>query len=115
VPKSATQVRADDEPVSLHFAQVLSKHLHLQSQVVMAKAVFQAQSATIEAKDQTILALQERFDLRALQPITPPAKEAQDKEELVKDLVAIKKFDYKFVEFNLPELLRRIKRAFNKD
>ena len=27
MPKPATQVRADDEPVSLHFAQVLSKHL----------------------------------------------------------------------------------------
>ena len=114
-------------PTAPNFAGEAAKHtdiavvqlqanvLHLQSQVIMAKAVFQAQAATIEAKDQTILALQERFDLRALQPITPPAKEAQDKEELVKDLVAIKKFDYKFVEFNLPELLRRIKRAFSKD
>jgi hypothetical protein len=94
--------------------QLQANVLHLQSQVTMAKAVFQAQVATIEAKDQTILALQERLDLRALQPITPPAKEAQDKEELVKDLVTIKKFDYKFVEFNLPEVLRRMKRAFSR-
>lgn len=95
--------------------QLQANVLHLQSQVTLAKAVLQTQMATIEAKDQTILALQERLDLRALQPITPSAKEAQDKEELVKDLVAIKKFDYKFIEVNLPEVLRKIKRVFNKD
>ena len=95
--------------------QLQANVLHLQSQVILAKAVLQTQVATIEAKGQTILALQERLDLRALQPISPLAKDAQDKEELVKDLVAIKKFDYKFIELNLPEVLRRMKRVFNKD
>ncbi|WP_446743521.1 hypothetical protein [Silvibacterium acidisoli] len=104
-----------DKHTDIAVAQLQANVLHLQSQVMMAKAVFQAQVATIEAKDQTILALQERLDLRALQPITPVAKEGEDKEELVKDLVAIKKFDYKFFEFNLPEVLRRMKRAFSKD
>lgn len=114
-------------PTAPNFAGEAAKHadiavvqlqanvLHLQSQIILAKAVLQTQMATIEAKDQTITALQERLDLRALQPIVPQAKEAQDKEELVKDIVAIKKFDYKFIELNLPEVLRRIKRAFNKD
>jgi hypothetical protein len=95
--------------------QLQANVLHLQSQVTLAKAVLQTQVATIEAKDHTILALKERLDLRALQPITPPAKEAQDKEDLVKDLVVIKKFDYKFIGLNLPEVLRKIKRASNKD
>jgi len=114
-------------PEAPNFASEAAKHseiavvqlqanvLHLQSQVTLAKAVFQAQLATIEAKDQTILALQERLDLRVLRPETPPSKAAEDKEELVKDLVAIKKFDYKFIEFNLPEVLRKLKRYLKTD
>ena len=114
-------------PEAPNFASEAAKHseiavvqlqanvLHLQSQVTLAKAVFQAQLATIEAKDQTILALQERLDLRVLRPETPPSKAAEDKEELVKDLVAIKKFDYKFIEFNLPEVLRKLKRYLRTD
>lgn len=94
--------------------QLQANVLHLQSQVTLAKAVLQTQVATIEAKDQRILALQERLDLGALQPMMSRAKEAPDKEDLIKDLVAIKKFDYKFIELNLPEVLRKIKRVLNK-
>jgi hypothetical protein len=87
---------------------------HLQSQITLAKAVVQTQFATIQAKDETILALQERLDLRALQPVASPTKDPAEKEELVKDLVAVKKLDYKGIEFNLPEILRRLKRVLKK-
>lgn len=95
--------------------QLQANVLHLQSQVALAKAVFQAQIAAIEAKDQTILALQERLDLRALHPVASPAQGTPDKEDLVKDIVAVKKWDYKFFELNLPEILRRLKRLLKKE
>ncbi len=61
------------------------------------------------------MTLQERLDLRALQPMVSPAREPPEKEDLVKDLVAVKKLDYKGIELNLPEILRRLKRVLKKD
>lgn len=89
--------------------------LHLQSQITLAKVALQMQNATIEAKDQTILALQERLDLRVLQPVAPHPISGSDKEELVKDLVAVTKWEYRGLEFNLPEALRKLKRKFKKN
>jgi hypothetical protein len=87
-------------------SQLQANVLHLQSQIMLAKAALEMKNATLDAKDAHIATLQERIDLRAFQP-EPYADEA---EELVKDVVSVKKWDYKFFEVNFPELLRRLKR-----
>ncbi len=91
-------------------SQLKSNVLHLQSQIVLARAALEMKNATIEAKDAQLGVLQEKIDLLLFQPksqIHPPEPE---KEELVKGIVAVKKWDYKFLEFNFPGLLRRLKR-----
>jgi hypothetical protein len=90
-------------------SQLQANILHLQSQVMLSKAAIEMQNSTIEAKDARIALLQERIDLRTFQPVNHPKVE---EEELVKGLVSVKKWDYKFLELNLPEILRRLKRRF---
>ncbi len=91
-------------------AQLQANVLHLQSQITLAKAAMQMKNATIGAQRTHIGLLQDTIDIRAFQPQTPAEKTESDKEELVKGLVSVKKWDYKFVEVDVPELLRRLKR-----
>lgn len=91
-------------------SQLRANVLHLQSQIILAKAAIEMKNASLDAKDAQIALLQDRIDLRVFQP-QPQLKEADaGKEELVKDVVSVKKWDYKFLEINFPELLRKLKR-----
>jgi hypothetical protein len=67
-------------------------------------------NSALDAKDAHIALLQERIDLRAFQPRTYQNETDSEKEELMKGVVAVKKWDYKFLEINFPELLRKLKR-----
>jgi hypothetical protein len=89
-------------------SQLQANVLHLQSQIALAKAAIEMKNAALDAKDAHIALLQDRIDLRTFQPQMDAPDAA--KEELVKDVVSLKKWDYKFVEINFPELLRKLKR-----
>jgi hypothetical protein len=92
-------------------SQLQANVYHLRSQIMLAKAALEMKSAAIAAKDEQIALLQERIDLREFQP-KRDEKKNEDKEDIVKDIVAVKKYDLKFMEINLPELLRKLKRRF---
>lgn len=92
-------------------SQLQANVYHLRSQIMLAKAALEMKSAAIAAKDEKIALLQERIDLREFQPKKEDKKD-EDKEDIVKDMVAVKKYDLKFMEINLPELLRKLKRRF---
>jgi hypothetical protein len=87
-------------------SQLRANVLHLQSQIVLAKAVIEMKNATLEAKDARIDLLEDRIDLRVFQPKASDA----GKEEIVKDVLSVKKYDFKFFEINFPEILRKLKR-----
>jgi len=91
-------------------SQLQANVLHLQSQIMLAKAAMEMKNATLEAKDAHIALLQDRIDLRNFQPKGQPEAADSDKEELVKDVLSVKKYDFKFLEINFPELLRKLKR-----
>jgi hypothetical protein len=87
--------------------QLNANLLHLQSQVVLAGAVLQAKEATINAQQCEILTLKQSLDLRGY---LPNENKTLDSEALIEGIVAVKKFEHKGIEFNLPEILRRLKR-----
>jgi hypothetical protein len=90
--------------------QLNANVLHLQSQIMLAQAAIALKNATIEAKDERIALLEDRIDLRKFQPAPTSNQTTVDKEDLVGGLVSLKKWDYKFLELNLPEIFRRLKR-----
>jgi len=92
-------------------SQLQANVYHLRSQIMMARAFLEMKNASIAAKDEQIALLQERIDLRDFQPKKEERKN-EDKEDIVKNMVAVKKYDLKFIEINLPELLRKLKRRF---
>jgi len=80
---------------------------------LLAQSVLQAKDATIAALEEQNAATKERLDLRGFLPEpNPVAKKHQETEDIIKDVVAPKKLDWKFVEVNLPEIFRRLKRRF---
>jgi hypothetical protein len=100
-------------PGELHdiaVSQLQANVLHLRSQIALARAAIEMKDAALGAKDAHIALLQDRIDLRGFQPQAEPKGAGGGKEELVKDLLSVKKYDLKFLEINFPELLRKLKR-----
>lgn len=108
LPRTPDLAMVADQGIAV--VQLRANVLHLQSQLMLAKAVMEMKNATLDAKDSEIALLQDRIDLREFQPKTE--SKPADKEELVKGLVSVKKYDFKFFEFNVPEMLRKLKRRF---
>ncbi len=93
-------------------SQLQANVLHLQSQVLLAKALLEAKEAALCARNDQILALQERLDLRRFLPAAPSdTKQPSDSEPILKGIIAVKKYDYKFLQIDFPEILRRLKRV----
>jgi hypothetical protein len=80
---------------------------HLRAQFLLAAAVAQAKDATISAQQAEIGNLRGAVDLTRYARTLPSSS---DSEQLVGDLVSVKKLEYKGFEFNFPEILRRLKR-----
>jgi hypothetical protein len=77
---------------------------------MLAKAAIEMKNATLDAKDAHISLLQDKIDLREFQPSARPKEASADTEEVVRGVLAVKRFDFKFIEVNIPEILRRLKR-----
>ena len=83
-------------------SQLQANVLQLQSQIILAKAAIEMKNATLDAKDTQIALLEDKIDLRTFQA-QPHTKGADPgREELVKDFVSVKKWDYKFLEIDFP-------------
>ena len=68
--------------------------------------------AAIQLQKATIAQLSGEIMIDSLKDVTPKPK---DTEELFGGTVALKKYDGKFVEVDLPELYRKLKRLFEKE
>lgn len=93
---------ADAVPLEYEIAvQRLAANIdHLKGQVRLNHAELRLANATIQTQQVTIE--------RLLRPIE------EDREQLLGGTVALTKFKWKGVEFNLPEILRRLRRMFRR-
>jgi hypothetical protein len=110
LPLSAEFATAASQFHDVAVSQLQANVLHLQSQIVLARAAIEMKNAALDAKDAHIALLQERVDLRTFQPQLQSEEADPGKEELVKNVLSVKKYDFKFLEINFPELLRKLKR-----
>lgn len=84
-----------------------------QGQLALASAIIQQKDILIQ--QQQSLIQQQLFSSEILiQSIHQDDQQEEDKEPLVGDIVAIKKYDWQFLELDLPTLLRRLKELFGK-
>src|SRR5215204_1052041 len=89
----------------------------LQGRVTLARAELQLKEATIQQQQIAIDTLRHQgggLMLESLNEVKPRAKD-DDREEVIEGLVAIKKFEWKFLEVGVPELFRRLKKRFLED
>jgi len=108
-PDFSAAGRFNDPAVS----QLQANVFHLRSQIVLAKAVLELKDATIDARNTEIAVLKEHVDLRTFRPGSDSRpKVASDTEVLVKGVVSVKKYDFKFLEIDFPETLRKLKRRW---
>ncbi|MEM6685532.1 MAG: hypothetical protein AAF617_07015 [Bacteroidota bacterium] len=84
--------------------QLASQVYFLRSQLVMANATLQMKDATIKSLQLT------NYQQKTI--IDSQQAEEKNEEEIAGGLAKVKEVDLKIISFNLPELLRRIKRKF---
>lgn len=94
-------------------AQLRANVLHLQSQIVLAKSILQLKDATIQAKDTEIELLKGTIDLRGYVARSKTSHEESGSEPLITGVVSVKKYTLKFLEFDFPAILRKLKRRFS--
>jgi hypothetical protein len=87
----------------------------LQSRVTLARAELQLKEATIQQQQIAIEHLRPEggLMLTSLKEMSPHSKE-DDREEVIDGLVAVKKFEWHFLEVGIPELYRRVKQLFSE-
>jgi hypothetical protein len=94
-----------------------SQVLRFQSDLKLAAAELQAKNATIEAQQLTISVqkalLSGEILLDSMKDVIPKPQE-DDKEELLGGTVALTRTNWKGVEFNLPEIFRKLRRLFKE-
>jgi hypothetical protein len=91
--------------------QLRANVLHLQSQIALAGSILQLKDATIRAKDAEIEFLNGSIDLRGYLA-RPKSHEESTSEPLIAGIVSVKKYTLKFLEFDFPAVLRKLKRGF---
>jgi hypothetical protein len=106
---------SDSANESIVIQRLESNILRLRSDLRLAAAELQAKNATIQAHE-LIISIQKgllsgEIIIDSLKDLPPKLK---DTEELFGGTVALKKYDGKFVEVDLPELYRKLKRLFEK-
>lgn len=88
---------------------------HLKGQLRLAHAELRLAGATVRAQQVTIdRLLSDDVMAESLKDVTPKPKD-EDREDLLGGTVALTKTNWKGVEFNLPEIFRRLRRLFMED
>jgi hypothetical protein len=94
-------------------AQLTANVLHLQSQIVLAKSILQLKDATIRTKNTEIELLKGTIDLRGYLARANKSHEESGAESLITGVVSVKKYTLKFLEFDFPAILRKLKRRLS--
>jgi hypothetical protein len=105
-PEAMSSLEASQDVAAM---QLQSNILHLKSQLHLAAAVIQAKDATINAHQAEMASIRQSVDLRNYLP-DRSQPDSDHKETLIEGVVSVKKFDYKGLEFDLPSIVRRLKR-----
>lgn len=86
---------------------------HLKAQLLLNRAVLQAKDATIAALEAQADALKTKLDLvQYVDGKTIAVSPSSETESIIPGVLAVKKFDWKFLQVDVPELLRKLKRRF---
>jgi hypothetical protein len=105
---------SDATSESIAVQRLESNILRLRSDLKLAAAEIQAKNATIQANELTISIqkglLSGEIIIDSLKDVTPKPK---DKEEVLGGTLAIKKYEGKGFDVDLPEIFRRLKRFFS--
>jgi hypothetical protein len=88
------------------FMQLQANVMHLKSQMMFANTALQMKDATIEALQLS------NYQLKAM--VVANREKGSQEADVIPGIVAVKKYDGKWFSVNLPEVLNRLKRQFNK-
>jgi hypothetical protein len=80
--------------------------MHLRSQLMLSEAIIQAKDASIQSLNLTVYRY-EQFALEHAQ-----SDKSKNEEDVIKGVLAVRKFDGKGFSVDLPEIFRRLKRRF---
>jgi hypothetical protein len=109
---------SSDPEDEMAIQRLLANVDHLKSQLRLSYMMVRTQEATIQAQQTTILSQQRVLSgevlLDSLRAVSPQPK-AEDKEEVIDGVLALRKYDYKGLEVNLAEIYRRLKQLFKKN
>lgn len=95
--------------------RLVSNILHLNSQLVLANATIQQKDMLLQQQGTFIQQQQQLLSGQVLIQSIQGGEIAENKESLVSDIISIKKFDWKFIELDLPTLLKRLKQRFKRN
>jgi hypothetical protein len=89
--------------------------MHLKSQIMLAQSALQMKDATIQYQQATIESIQlSNYQYKSSLEQKNSETKPKNEEEIAGGLVKVKEYDGAGYSINLPEILRRLKRVFNK-
>jgi hypothetical protein len=91
-------------------SQLAANVLHLQSQVVLARALVEMKNSTISAQQTELAILKDYLDLREFRPTTLSRDPSKENEPIIPGVVSVKKHAWSFLEVDFPSILRKLKR-----
>lgn len=105
---------------SIEIQRLTANIYHLKGQLALADAILQQKDQIIQ--DQRILIGQQQYSteilMQSIQTIGYSGKDfndADDRESIVGDIVSVKKYNWEFLEVDLPTLFRRLKNVFGRN
>jgi hypothetical protein len=105
---------SDTQQSEIAILRLNSELQNLQSRFSLARAEIQMKEVAIQLQRTTISQLSGEVMIDSMKNVTPQAK-SEDKEDLIKDVLAVSKFEKGGLQINLAEVVRKLKRLFNKD
>lgn len=92
---------------------LVSNIYHLQGQLALASAVIQQKDALIQHQ-QSLIQQQLLSGQILIQSIQQDEEKEEDTEPLMGSIISVKKYDWEFLELDLPTMLRRLKQIFSR-
>lgn len=98
---------------NIEVQRLVANIYHLQGQLTLASAVIQQKDQLIQ-QQQSLIQQQLLSGQILVESMQENKEQKEDKESIVGDVVSIKKFNWEFIELDLPTLLRQLKTTFKR-
>lgn len=112
LPSNPIPTSSGINDASIEVQRLVSNIYHLKGQLALAGAVIQQKDVLIQ-QQQSFIQQQLLSGHILIESMKENHKET-DKEPVIGNIVSVKKFDWEFVELDLPTLLRRLKQFFSR-